>query len=129
MLAHAHFASIIRSREARVMGFFQFRPTIPPQVTPIWTTYQALDRSQWMESEEIERGQIARLQLLLQHCYAQVPYYRRIMDQAGLPPAAIQSMSDFRKLPLLTRELYRNSFQDLQSQQVPKGISSRSKSS
>ena len=75
-----------------------------------------------LKPEEIEPGgQIVRLRTLLQHCYDHVPYYRRSMDDAGIPPTSIQSMSDFRKLPLLTRDAYRSNFQDLQSREVPKG--------
>jgi phenylacetate-CoA ligase len=39
----------------------------------------------------------------VQHAYVHVPHYRDAMREGGLDPAAINSLEDVRKLPLLTK--------------------------
>lgn len=56
-----------------------------------------------------------KLKGLLQHAYDTVPYYRETMDAHGLPPAAIRSMDDYRRLPELDRETIRARKPDLVS--------------
>jgi phenylacetate-CoA ligase len=40
----------------------------------------------------------------LQHAYLTVPYYRRAFDAAGFKPNQIQSLADFSKIPLLSKQ-------------------------
>lgn len=54
---------------------------------------------------DVERDQQQRLQNLLLHCYAQVPYYRHVMDEAKVNPHQQVSLSEFRQLPILTKEI------------------------
>jgi len=44
-----------------------------------------------------------KLRALVQHAYKCVPYYRRVFDEAGISSAAIQSVADLSKLPVLTK--------------------------
>jgi len=45
-----------------------------------------------------------RLQCMVAHAYKTVPYYREIMDQAGMRPEDFRAADDLASLPLLTRE-------------------------
>ncbi len=83
---------------------------IPPRLRlgrAFWQTYSFLEQSQWWDSARLEAYQMRELQRLLTHCYEQVPYYRRVLDERGLRPADIQSLDDLKKLPCLRKEQIR----------------------
>jgi phenylacetate-CoA ligase len=109
------------------MAFFHLRspagtvwPAVPTgEVSQVWAAYLELDRTQWLKSAELEAFQLQQLRALLAHCHDHVPYYRRLLDDAGISTRAELSMADFRRLPLLTRELYQANFGDLQARQLP----------
>ena len=88
----------------------------------MWAAYEELGRTQWLSPGEIEERQLSQLRTLLAHCYAQVPYYRRIMDDADLSDRPIESLADFRRLPLLTRTLFKDNFLDLKAKSLPPGM-------
>jgi len=60
-----------------------------------------------MSPAQVEADQNKRLQLLLQHCHAHVPYYRRVLDEAGLNPQQPITREDLEKLPVLTKDIIR----------------------
>lgn len=53
--------------------------------------------------EQLRRYHDTRLRYLVRHCYAEVPFYRRRFDQAGVDPADFAGVEDLRKLPVLLR--------------------------
>ncbi|MGE0826243.1 MAG: phenylacetate--CoA ligase family protein [Candidatus Binatia bacterium] len=64
--------------------------------------------------EKIIAVQTQRLQDIVAHAYETVPYYRKVMDAAGLLPKDIQSADDLTLLPIITSEqLAQNSDQFL----------------
>lgn len=75
---------------------------------------------QWNSPEELREYQDAQLRKLITHCYDNVQYYRRIMDERGLKPSDIESVSDLPKLPVLTREDIREHFEALTASNVNK---------
>lgn len=64
-----------------------------------------LSESQWWSWEQHRCYQLQQLQLLLQHAYENVPYYRRVMREAKIEPKDFNSLEDLQKLPFLTKEL------------------------
>src|SRR3954471_15097728 len=109
------------------MAFFQLRsipgttwPPVPAaEVSQLWATCQELDRTQWLSPAEMEARQLQQLRALLLHCFHQVPYYRRLLSEAGLSTRRVESLADYRRLPLLTRDLYQARFADLQARSLP----------
>jgi len=71
------------------------------------------EQLEWYSREQLEEYQSRRLRQLIQHCYANVPYYHRVMNERGLKPNDIQSISELKKLPLLTRDDVRSNFDQL----------------
>ncbi len=69
---------------------------------------------------ELEAYQAKKLHELIVHCYNNVPYYRRTMQDRKLTPADIRSAADLEKLPLLTREQMRDHSEELQAANVKK---------
>ena len=80
-----------------------------------------LQRSQHWSREELISYRDARIRDLIIHCYDNVPYYRRIMEEARLTPNDVQHADDLRKLPLLTKDLIRANAADLTARNVPEG--------
>jgi phenylacetate-CoA ligase len=82
------------------------------QGTHILKTLELLEDSQWRTSDQIRDFQEARLRELIQHSYANVPYYRSTFDRLGLKPADINSVEDLQKLPVLSKDIIRRNFPD-----------------
>ncbi len=55
--------------------------------------------------ERLDALHLAKLQMLLAYVYDHVPFYRARFDDAGLKPADVRSLADFkRKVPLLDKK-------------------------
>ena len=70
--------------------------------------------------QELMALQNQRLQALIQHCYFNVPYYTRIFDERGLRPEDIQCREDLQKLPILTKQIIRDHYDELVSKDIDK---------
>lgn len=67
--------------------------------------YNFLKESQWWGKEKLEEYQMQQLKKLLNHAYENVPYYHRVFDDRRLKPKDIQDFDDFKKLPVLTKNI------------------------
>ncbi len=65
-----------------------------------------------------ENYQNRRLSELIKHAYHNVPYYREVFDEHGLAPKDIQTVSDLKKLPLLTSDIMKNRWDDFAAKNV-----------
>ena len=63
-----------------------------------------LRESERWSRERLEAFQWSQLQELLEHAYANVPYYRRTWRELGIHPKDIREPLDFQRLPLLTKD-------------------------
>jgi phenylacetate-CoA ligase len=54
--------------------------------------------------DEIVAIQNRRVRAIVAHAYDTVPYYRQVMDDAGLRPGDFQTADDLARLPILTGE-------------------------
>jgi phenylacetate-CoA ligase len=59
-----------------------------------------------------------KLRKLILHCYENVPYYRRIMEERNLVPQDIQRAEDLIKLPVLTKDTIRTYSKELLAKNV-----------
>src|SRR5438874_639316 len=64
-----------------------------------WTEYLRLRELQWQAPEALEARAFQKLQALLTHAQARVPYYRELFASAGLDPKRLQSRADLARLP------------------------------
>src|SRR5437879_7114104 len=83
--------------------------------TPTFAWLKHLERTQWMDPAKLRDLQFAELRRHLELAYRHTRYYRRLFDEHEVPPQRIQSLDDFRKVPVLTRQLLRENFADLAS--------------
>ncbi len=82
-------------------------------------TYTFLQRSCWWSRDELLAYQLQSLSRLLDHAYANVPYYREVFDDRGLVPEDIQTLDDLTLLPFLTREDLQNNLPALKARNYP----------
>ncbi len=61
---------------------------------------RAMERSQWLAPQDIERLQIRQLRDFLVRIGRDVPYYRELFQTMDYQPAAINSLQDLQRLPL-----------------------------
>ena len=70
----------------------------------IWAKEETMSRA------EIEAIQLARLRETVARVYANVPAYRKKMEEAGVTPQEIRSLSDLQKLPFITKQDMRDNY-------------------
>ena len=63
-----------------------------------------------MPIEEMKKLQSEKLVKQVAHVYENVPYYRDLMDKAGVSPADIKGIEDLKKLPFLSKADLREAY-------------------
>ncbi len=74
-----------------------------------------LERTQWWSAEQLRQLQLERLRAFVGQVYQRVPYYRRVMEQAGLTPEDVRSVDDLRQFPILTKKIIRENVEELKA--------------
>lgn len=77
------------------------------------TILRRLEATQWWSAERLEAYRLERLRRFMGRVVAAVPYYRRVIAEAGLDPARIRDLSDLRRLPLSDKNTVRAHFAEL----------------
>jgi len=75
---------------------------------------EELNRTQWLSRVDLQDLQRKKLQRLVEYAYQYVPYYRRTFDLFGFrPEGLIQNLDSFLELPILTKSIIRENWDDL----------------
>ena len=82
-------------------------------------TLRILDETQYLSKIQLQELQMSSLCRLIDHAYANVPYYHRLFNELGINPKHIQDFSDFEKIPFLTKETIRNNLDLLKATNLP----------
>lgn len=69
-----------------------------------WIRRRWLDKTQWLDPNEMQELQFRLLRRLVVHCYQTVPYYRQMMMERGINPHDIRCLDDIRRFPILTKD-------------------------
>jgi phenylacetate-CoA ligase len=80
---------------------------------PIRDHLAVLESTQWLPREELEELQLASLRALLTHAGHRVPYWRTLFKQVGFDARDVQRLADVTALPVLTREIIHDRFDEL----------------
>ena len=75
--------------------------------------WKLMQKAELFTEEQLLDLQNQRLQALIKHCYAHVPYYRDLFNALGLEPKDIRTRDDLQKLPVLNKQLVRDHFDEL----------------
>ena len=72
-----------------------------------------LQQADAITEDELLAIQNAKLQRLVKHCYTTVPYYKTVFDTLGISPQDIRNREDLRLLPVLTKQIIRENYNNL----------------
>ncbi len=72
-----------------------------------------LAKSQWLAEKEIRSIQWQELQTLLIHSEKECPYWNRVFARIGFQAQDITSYEQFRSLPLTTKPIIRDNYNDM----------------
>lgn len=80
-----------------------------------------LEASQSWPPDRLRDLQLRKLRAILAHAERNVPYFGRLFAEHGIRAAAIQDFDDFRRVPLMTKQVIRDHLEDL----MPRGYRGR----
>jgi phenylacetate-CoA ligase len=66
-----------------------------------------LREHQWWSADQIEADTVARLRRLLDHAGTHVPFYRRLLGEAGIRAGDVRSLADLSRVPVTTKAALR----------------------
>lgn len=79
-----------------------------------------LSKSELFSKEELINFQNKNLQKIIHYAYDNVPYYKELFNNNGINPNDIKSTQDLQIIPVLTKDILRERFDDLISIQYEK---------
>ena len=71
-----------------------------------------LEEAQWWDPERLAAERDRRLRELVRVCHAEVPFYRDLMERAGVGPADVRGAGDLPRLPIVTKAMLREAYPD-----------------
>jgi len=81
-----------------------------------------LDAAERMSADELRSLQTERLRWTLRHAYANVPFYRKTFDAAGVSPEDCRSLDDLSGFPVTTKDDLRDNYPSGMFAVPPTGI-------
>ncbi|MFC1645690.1 phenylacetate--CoA ligase family protein [Candidatus Omnitrophota bacterium] len=79
-----------------------------------------LEKSQWWSRQELENYQSEKLRPLIKHAYNNTVYYHRLFKENRLSPDDIKTVKDLAKVPILTKDIVREHFQEMIATNIDK---------
>jgi len=77
-----------------------------------------LEKNDFISEIELQKIQDEKLQRLIRHCYKTVPYYTNLFNSIGIKPDDIRTREDLKKIPILTKQIIRDNYDDLFSMAI-----------
>ncbi|MCG2587070.1 phenylacetate--CoA ligase family protein [Rhodohalobacter sulfatireducens] len=75
--------------------------------------FRFLKRSKAFTYQQLVEHQNEKLRSIIRHAYQHVPYYRELFDEHGIKPSDIQTVEDLPAIPVLTKKIIRDRYNDL----------------
>jgi phenylacetate-CoA ligase len=76
-------------------------------------------RNKW-PYEQIAEYRDSKLREMIKHCYKTVPYYQKLFNEHGIDYNSIRTIDDLKVLPILTKQVINENFNDFISTAIPK---------
>jgi phenylacetate-CoA ligase len=75
--------------------------------------YQSqLKKAQWKDPKQLRNIQFKKLKALITHAYNYIPYYHHLLRSTGIRPEDIKKHEDLRKIPPVSKQDIRKSYND-----------------
>jgi phenylacetate-CoA ligase len=84
--------------------------------------YKRLVQNQWKSYEELKEEQEKQLRNMINFAYKNVPYYHKLFDDLKLSSDDIKKVEDLEKLPILTKEIIKQNWDDFKQFNLNKEI-------
>lgn len=75
--------------------------------------YQQLKKRDSLSREYLLEIQWTKLKALIEHCYENIPYYKKLFDQSDIHPVDIKDLNDYSKIPELKKQNIRDNYTEL----------------
>ena len=69
-------------------------------------------KTQWKSKSEIESDNWIKIKELIHFCESYVPYYKILFKNLGITGDDIKCYEDYKKIPILTKEIFRKNYDD-----------------
>jgi len=86
---------------------------------PSRTLFREWERLQWRSAQELAELQLRQVRDICRHACATTSYYRDVFASLDITPDDVRSLSDFSRLPVLTKGIIRERLPDLLSSAIP----------
>lgn len=86
--------------------------------TTLSSAYSQIKEMQYFSNNEIRIWQYQRLKLILEYAFHHSIYYNQLFNKYGLVPNDIASIEELHKLPVLTKEIIRENFDNIVSDNI-----------
>ena len=73
----------------------------------LFDTFRSLWRHPRAKRNEVAAFQTRKLRVLVDHAYRRVPFYRRLLDNAGVGPQDIRRIEDLSLLPITSSKVFK----------------------
>lgn len=80
-----------------------------------------------MPERELKKLQEEKLEKILLYSYNHIPYYKEILPECGVIQNGVVHLDNFSKIPILTKEILRTRYEDLQSEEASSEINQKKK--
>jgi phenylacetate-CoA ligase len=84
------------------------------------TYYSLLEDREKLSQEEISEYQLKQLKQILIYSFKNIPYYKNLFKEISFDPSKFSYFDQMTSIPLLTREIVRNNFDNLISKEPVK---------
>ena len=85
-------------------------------------TLESLNNSMNWPLEKLRDLQLSKVQFLCKYAYENTVYYKKVFNSIGMKPEDINSLNDFKRLPLLTKDIVRKNYKSLISEKANRNI-------
>lgn len=89
---------------------------------PFRVRRKQLEKTQWMDREQLKLLQVKLLGRIVSHSYRTVPFYRDLMDGLGIKPDTIRNIDDIKHFPVLSKNQVREAGEAIISKKYPKSV-------
>lgn len=91
-------------------------------ILPLADSIKGLYITKWLKKieemkkwspEDVQKWQDANIKDFINHAYYHTSYYKRLFDENGLSPSDINSKEDLKKIPIITKDIIREHYDEI----------------
>jgi len=100
---------------------YAFPRSLSGRPAQLYVLTEELLQNEWRERAEIQARQFAQLRSLLQFAVTHCPFYAERITSSGVNPGALESLEEFRRIPILTRRHLQDHLPRIRAKRLPPG--------